>query len=369
MEARVNPVVASGPGTLGQITCFRCGEKGHLARNCRRPPRRRDNDVNRKPSGKGSERTEGSRPTVAFHLVGCISTEKCDYVTLELDVSKGDKLFFLVDSGADISPIRGKRLLETTEFEPRDRVRAKSIDGSGFETHGSIATRIKVDGLEIPYSFQLVDKQVDLKGDGILGRDFLKVMQAHICYRERLLSFQYEGNTVCRKLEPPPGCEGDAPHDRSANRLTIPARTEMIVRLPVKVGTHVTEDLVGKLELLTGVYLADSLVKVNSDHVITSVLNTREQEIEIPTPEVQLTQLRDSDTDEAALLGFTEQDEDRVDQGISRGERVIDKLRTDHLNTEERKSLSEICFDYQDIFYLPGDKLSSTDVVRHSIQL
>ena len=222
-----------------------------------------------------------------------------------------------------------------------------------------------------------MDKQVDVKGDGILGRDFLKVMQAQICYRERLLSFQYQGklsfqyqgNTVSRKLEPPLGCEGDAPHDRSVNKLTIPARTEMIVRLPVKVGTHVTEGLVSKLELLMGVYMADSLVKVNSDHVITSVLNTREEEIEIPTPEVQLTQLRDSDTDEATLMGFTEQNEDRGDQGISRGERVIDKLRTDHLNTEERKSLSEICFDNQDIFCLPGDKLSSTDVVRHSIQL
>jgi hypothetical protein len=107
MEARENPVVASGPATLSQITCFRCGEKGHLARNCRRPLRRRENNVNQKPSGKESEQTEGSRPTVAFHAVGCISTEKCDYVTLELDVSKGDKLFFLVDSGADISLIRG----------------------------------------------------------------------------------------------------------------------------------------------------------------------------------------------------------------------------------------------------------------------
>ena len=33
-------------------------------------------------------------------------------------------------------------------------------------------TWIRADGLEIPYSFQLVSQQVDLKGDGILGRDF-----------------------------------------------------------------------------------------------------------------------------------------------------------------------------------------------------
>jgi len=30
-EARVNPIVASGSGAVSQVTCFRCGEKGHIA--------------------------------------------------------------------------------------------------------------------------------------------------------------------------------------------------------------------------------------------------------------------------------------------------------------------------------------------------
>jgi len=34
--------------------------------------------------------------------------ERCDYVTLELDVSQGPKLYFLVDSGADISLVKSK---------------------------------------------------------------------------------------------------------------------------------------------------------------------------------------------------------------------------------------------------------------------
>ena len=108
----------------------------------------------------------------------------------------------MVDSGADISLVKSKRLIGTAEFEPKDRVHVKSADGSILETHGSIETRIRADGLEIPYSFQLVSQQVDLKGDGILGHYFLKVMQAHICYKERLLTFQYKGSTVRKKLGP-----------------------------------------------------------------------------------------------------------------------------------------------------------------------
>jgi hypothetical protein len=39
------------------------------------------------------------------------------------------------------------------------------------------------------------------------------------------------------------------------------------------------------------------------------------------------------------------------------------------LNSEERRGLEGTCLDYQDIFYLPGDKLSSTNAATHSIPL
>ena len=48
-----------------------------------------------------------------------------------------------MDSGADISLVKSKKLLGTGEFEPRDRVRVKSVDGSILETHGSIETRVR----------------------------------------------------------------------------------------------------------------------------------------------------------------------------------------------------------------------------------
>jgi len=45
-EARVNRIVASGSGAVSHVTCFRCGGKGHIARNCRKPPRRKESDGN-----------------------------------------------------------------------------------------------------------------------------------------------------------------------------------------------------------------------------------------------------------------------------------------------------------------------------------
>jgi len=79
--------------------------------------------------------------------------------------------------------------------------------------------------------------------------------------------------------------------------------------------------------------------------------------------------LRDRDVVETSLIGVAEQEKGRDDLGQSRGERVMAKLRTGHLNSDEKKSLHELCFNYQDAVFLPGDKLSCTNAARHVIQL
>jgi hypothetical protein len=115
-------------------------------------------------------------------------------------MGNGEKVHLLVDSGADISLLNSKRLLGTTEFEPRDRVRVKSVEGSIIETRGSIEIKILKGPVHIPFCFQLVSKQVDLLGDRFLGRDFLKQMQAKICYYSRTLTFTYAGVTISKPL-------------------------------------------------------------------------------------------------------------------------------------------------------------------------
>jgi hypothetical protein len=41
----------------------------------------------------------------------------------------------------------------------------------------------------------------------------------------------------------------------------------------------------------------------------------------------------------------------------------------EHFNQKERESLQEICFDYKDVFFLPGDRLSCMNSVKHLINL
>jgi hypothetical protein len=194
-------------------------------------------------------------------------------------------------------------------------------------------------------------------------------MQARICCENKVLTFQHEGNVINKKLESLPESRKGVPEEKRVKKISLPARTEMIVQLPIRAGSKMKEGLVEKAELAAGVYLAESLVKVNNGQVITSILNTREQNIEIPITEVKLVEQGNSEGNEVSTIELTQRDKIKGDANLSRGEEVISKLRTDHLNEEEKRALQEICFDYQDVFYLPGDKLSSTSAARHTVHL
>jgi hypothetical protein len=230
-------------------------------------------------------------------------------------------------------------------------VRGKSVEGSTIETHGSLETQVLEGEMSIPNRLQLVSKQVDLKGDGILGRDFLKAMQARICYREQVWIFQYEGIFVRKKLTSLLRVELGTLGDERLNKLTLPARNEVIVQVPVDAGPRVQEGVVGRAELLPGVYMAKNLVKVENGCIITSIMNPTAEEVELPEQVVKLEETDDRNTSEAVFLGVMDRKEKRGDQSVSRGERVIAKLRDDHLNEEEKKLLREICFEYQDAFW------------------
>lgn len=83
-------------------------------------------------------------------------------------------------------------------------------------------------------------------------------------------------------------------------KLTLTARTELIVQLPVRVALGIGEGLVEKAEIASGVYLAKSLVKVHNGRITTSVLFTREQDVEVPKPVVTVVELRVRDVGETS---------------------------------------------------------------------
>ena len=104
--------------------------------------------------------------------------------------------------------------------------------------------------------------------------------------------------------------------------------------------------------------------------MVTSVLNTKEAEVVIEMPIVKLENYDAGEFQEGSPNEYVgslasvrkEKTKNRIDE-------VLERLRLDHLNPEEKEMTRKVCRDYQDIFYLPGDKLSCTNAVKHSINV
>jgi len=70
----------------------------------------------------------------------------------------------------------------------------------------------------------------------------------------------------------------------------------------------------------------------------------------------------ENDCDDAVLIFSNSVVEDG-----NRLSELCKELRTDHLNGEERVSLIKICEGYNDVIYLPGDKLTITTAAECTI--
>jgi hypothetical protein len=96
-----------------------------------------------------------------------------------------------------------------------------------------------------------------------------------------------------------------------------------------------------------------SLDKIVNGHVMRSILNTNGSEAEMLVTVVEL---------DAAYFIWNVKSKLK-----DREQNILEQLRLEHLHSEERKKLVGMYLDYQDIFCLPGDTLSSLDVTQHSM--
>ena len=264
-------------------------------------------------------------------------------------------MLLLVDTGADISLLKGSKLVGSTEYDPDKKIRVKCVDGSPMETHGVVEAKIELGNSSIRHGFQLVNNQVDIPCDGILGRDFLQRVKAKICYETRTVELNGE---VCKMRGKTEQLEERETRVKKIELIKLPPRTESIVRLPVTPGSPLV-GVINKWEIQEGVIVAASLTKVNEGYVMTSILNTNDKEVEMKEPLVELEKF-DTTWSNDRTTEFNSQ---------NREKNILEQLRLEHLNNEEEKLLVETCLDFRDIFYLPGDKLSSTGATQHSISI
>jgi len=149
-------------------------------------------------------------------------------------------------------------LIGSTRYDPGKRVKVKSLEGSEIETFGIVKAKVQVENNSVPFEFQLVNKQVDIPRDGIIGRDFFLHTKAQICYDSQNVKV---GRNALRMVN------AVTPRSKSANVKSRKAqlkgkkrllhRSERKVRVPISQNSP-RVGLIRKQEIQERVFLAEA---------------------------------------------------------------------------------------------------------------
>ena len=99
---------------------------------------------------------------------------RLDTVTVGVDLGRTEKLRFLIDTGAEISIVRGNRLRPGFNYEPTKGINVKGISNSLLRTEGTVMLKLLTLTHETNHLFHVMGEGFDCRYDGILGQDFWK---------------------------------------------------------------------------------------------------------------------------------------------------------------------------------------------------
>ena len=115
-----------------------------------------------------------------FSINQCESQVKHNLDTIHLNVNTRDvkKLKFFIDTGAEISIIKGSSLNPGVNYHLHKGVDIKGICNVVLKTESIIDLKLLTDTHETVHTFYLLGEPSALQYDGILGKDFWRRQRA-----------------------------------------------------------------------------------------------------------------------------------------------------------------------------------------------
>lgn len=143
------------------------------------------------------------------------------------------------------------------------------------------------------------------------------------------------------------------------NKIILKPRAQNIIYWPV--GTS-NDLVVQKKQIDSGIIIGNSVERPKAGLIRLAILNARETEYTLKKGEFE--------PEYSELHNFViVENKENVLRGLERKERLKSLINLSHCNKEEKEKVLEICLKFDNIFYLKGDKLSSTNAATHRIPL
>jgi hypothetical protein len=178
--------------------------------------------------------------------------------------------------------------------------------------------------------------------DGLIGLDLLEKWEAKIDLKEKLLLTRFSTNPI--KMY----------NSRNINLYedVIPANSTKLVKLPINL--HDGDAFIDE-QIISNCIVRECLTTVNNSRGYLEITNPTSYDLVFSM-------------DRAVQAEAYNIQCDPNESSSLRTEKVLSRLRTNHLNPEECANLETLCGKYADVFYLDEEPLTFTNKIKHRIR-
>lgn len=276
---------------------------------------------------------------------------------------------FMIDSGSSVNLIKIKALARP-QIDTENRVSLRGIANTTVHTRGSTSLNI----LEHDTSFDVIDDNIPLPYDGVIGANFLKKHSAILDYTNQELRI------------------GDihVPFFQDET-FSVPARSVKNVSVIIT-NPELREGYLPRTDLGNGIFFGDAVVSNSKGRAYLPIFNTTTNPITINLSPCQLHHFlptyvpgldpacelrKESYTRNNNELFFTTSlltpgdEKPPFTNFYIRNQERFRKIRElvclDDLNSEEKEHVEKIIATHTESFHLPEDSLPCTDAAQHYI--
>lgn len=248
---------------------------------------------------------------------------------------------FLIDTGATICTIRESLIPNKTAIDSTKLTRISGIGGK-TRTVGTIELQLELSNHIWVQTFHVLPSGSEAPETPILGLSFLDELGALVNLEKRTLSLKVYGKQV------------HIPFDKDSRGVTlrVPRRCQFKCEVSIP---DTTDRVVLPATLAPQVLLARAVVTPKDGKATILIVNASNREVV----------LHDFVPDTEPLSNYNiVKTKDAV-----RWSALKKRLNLGHLTERERALVEPLCKKYRDIFFMEGDKLTTTKIAKQHIRV
>lgn len=245
-----------------------------------------------------------------------------------------------MDTGSDLNLTKLSVLNPNVLVNESNCFRLTGINEQITQTLGKVELTLQINNSNIETEFHVVHPNFNIPHKGILGKPFI---------RENKLIIGFKTNQVIFA---------------DTHEQIIPPRTEAIFTINVSQFPDTSNLLIHNQIIAENLICGNVMTQTKNSRINIPVINILEKNIHIKKLTIEELAYEEYQEEKTYTI-LSGQSQRKADS--SRLSLLRNSIQADHLNSEEKESIQDICDLYSDIFYLEGDRLTSTDAVYHEI--